>query len=108
VHLARTMSTRRATRICRAGGLFIVVDGEAAVVVDGQDRGRLGPGSFFGEISVLLDEPATVEIAARTRLTCLLVPAGSVERLLADHGGLALAMLRTQSRRLQTANQWRV
>ena len=92
----------------RSGGLYILIDGEAAAVVDGSDRGRLGPGAFFGEISVLLDEPATAGVAARTNLVCLLVPAGAVERLLAENGGLTLAMLRTEARRLQTANQWRV
>lgn len=91
----------------RAAGLYVVVEGEAAVVVDGEDRSRLGPGSCFGEVSVLLDEPAAAEVVARGAVSCVLIPAGAVERLLFEHGSLALALLRVEARRLQAATQWR-
>jgi CRP-like cAMP-binding protein len=34
----------------------VILDGEAAVVVDGTERARLGRGEFFGEISIILGE----------------------------------------------------
>jgi CRP-like cAMP-binding protein len=92
----------------RSGGLYFVLEGEAAAVGDGRDPDLLHPGSFFGEVSVLLDEPASAGVVARTELVCLTVPAGAVERALLDRRGLALALLRVEARRLQTATQWRV
>ena len=35
------------------GGFYVILDGEAKVVVDGNERARLGRGDFFGEISIL-------------------------------------------------------
>ena len=92
----------------RSGALYIVVDGEAAVVVAEEERGRIRIGSFFGEISVLLDEPATAAVVTRTPLHCLVVPGGDVERFLVDNPQVALQMIRTQARRLQAATRWRV
>jgi CRP/FNR family cyclic AMP-dependent transcriptional regulator len=91
----------------RAGALYVVVDGEAAVVVEDEERGRIRTGSFFGEISVLLDEPATAAVVTRTPLFCLVVPAGDVERFLVENPQVALQMVRTQARRLQAATRWR-
>jgi CRP-like cAMP-binding protein len=32
------------------GGLFLIFEGEAVVTVGGQERARLGPDDYFGEI----------------------------------------------------------
>ena len=92
----------------RSGALYIVVEGEAAVVVADEERGRIRIGSFFGEISVLLDEPATAGVVTRTPLHCLVVPGPEVERFLVENPQVALQMVRTQARRLQAATRWRV
>jgi CRP-like cAMP-binding protein len=91
----------------RAGGLFVVVDGEAAAVVADEERGRIRTGSFFGEISTLLDEPATAAVVTRTPLLCLVIPEGDVERFLLENPHVALQMVRTEARRLQAATTWR-
>ena len=54
-------------------GFFVIESGEATVTVRDADRGKLGPGDYFGEIA-LIDEgarSATItasEIAMSTRL----------------------------------------
>ena len=40
------------------GGFYVILDGEAKVVIDGNERARLSRGDFFGEISILTDERA--------------------------------------------------
>src|ERR1700730_2096040 len=45
---------------------YLLLDGEAAVQVDGRDRPSLGPGSFFGEISILDRGPATATVVTST------------------------------------------
>jgi CRP-like cAMP-binding protein len=45
---------------------YLLLDGQASVQVDGRDRPPLGPGSFFGEISILDRGPATATVATAT------------------------------------------
>ena len=63
--------------------VYLIVDGEVAVVIDDEDRRVLSKGVFFGEVSVLLDEPATASIVTRTpRAAAWSCPAPSVEDFL--------------------------
>ena len=41
---------------------YVLVDGEAEVAIDGKSRRTLGPGDFFGEISMLDRGPATATV----------------------------------------------
>jgi CRP-like cAMP-binding protein len=46
--------------------LFLLADGEVDVFVGGTHRRRLGPNDFFGEISMLVLQPATATVVSRT------------------------------------------
>ena len=97
--------------IIRAGddgsSLYMIVDGEVTIVIDGEDRRVLSKGSFFGEISALLDEPASASVMVRSPLSCLTVPSDEVEDFLLAHPLVMFRMLRAEARRLQTASAWR-
>src|SRR4249919_1619280 len=45
-------------------GFFVIVDGGARVIRDGQTVARLGPGDFFGELSVLDGQPRIAQVVA--------------------------------------------
>jgi CRP/FNR family transcriptional regulator, cyclic AMP receptor protein len=45
---------------------YVLIDGEADVVIDGRSRRKLGPGDFFGEISMLDRGPATATVTTTT------------------------------------------
>jgi CRP-like cAMP-binding protein len=92
----------------RASGVFLILDGEVAVVIDGAEVGVLSRGSFFGEISVLLGEAATADIVARTPLSCLEIEGASVEGFLVDHPRFALRVLQAEARRLRDAGRARI
>jgi CRP-like cAMP-binding protein len=82
-------------------GLFIIVEGEIGVVVDDDERATLATGGFFGEISVLLDEPTMADIVVRKPLRCLVVPPEQAEAFLLAHPRVMFRMFQTEARRLR-------
>lgn len=89
------------------GNFYVILEGEAGIEIDGQERHRLGRGEFFGEISALTGEPPTADVVAATMLRCLVIPAAQLERLLLERPQFMLRMLRMEARRLQGTLNWR-
>ncbi len=88
-------------------GLHIVVDGEVGVVLDGEELAVLKKGSFFGEISALLGEPAVADVVTRSPLRCLFLADPQVEPFLLEHPVVMLRMLQAEARRLRTTDELR-
>src|SRR3954468_3596638 len=86
--------------------LYMLLEGEVTTVIDDEDRRVLPKGSFFGEVSVLLDEPTSASIVTRTPVTCLVVPAPDVEIFLISHPLVMYRILKAEARRLRTASEW--
>jgi CRP/FNR family transcriptional regulator, cyclic AMP receptor protein len=86
--------------------VYVIVDGEVTVVIDDQDRRVLSKGSFFGEVSVLLEEPATASIVTRTPLTCLVIAGADFQDFLLAHPLVTYRILKAEARRLKTASEW--
>ena len=103
---SRTRSTRRssprASASCGRGlsgsGFFVILEGQAAIEVDGERPWTLGPGDFFGEASVLTGEPPTADVVAKTMLRCVIVPGPDLERFLLARPRLLLRLLRRRRR----------
>jgi CRP-like cAMP-binding protein len=97
-------------RIIRQGfagtGFFVVMDGEVSVVIDGQERSRLGRGEFFGEVSVLLGEPPVADIVAGRPVRCLVLSGPELEEFLVAFPRVMYRMLQAEARRLRSANLW--
>src|ERR671922_1333993 len=89
-------------------GLHVIVDGEVGVLLNDEELAVLSKGSFFGEISALLDEPTVADVIARTPLRCLFVPAAEVERFLLANPRVTYRMLQTEARRLQATDELRI
>jgi CRP-like cAMP-binding protein len=51
-------------------GFFVVEDGQGEVTVEGQTRGTIGPGDYFGEIALLTGSERTATITAKTDMLC--------------------------------------
>jgi CRP/FNR family transcriptional regulator, cyclic AMP receptor protein len=56
-------------------GFFIITEGEASVIVDGNEVARLGPGDHFGELALIAERERTATVTAQTRLDCLEITA---------------------------------
>ena len=50
-------------------GFFIITQGSASVSVEGEPRGALGPGDYFGEIALIDEGPRSATITAETDMT---------------------------------------
>ena len=111
VHTFEESAFAEGERVLRQGlsgsGFFVIIDGEVAVVVDGEERTRLGRGDFFGEVSILLGEPPIADIVATRPLRCLVLAGPRVESFLVEHPRVMFRMLQAQARRLRAANRWR-
>ena len=98
-------------RILRKGfsgsGLYVVLDGEARVVLDGSEIARLGRGDFFGEVSALLGGEPTADVVAKTPLRCLVVPGPDVESFLLENPPILLGMLKAEALRLSQTLEWK-
>jgi CRP-like cAMP-binding protein len=88
------------------GSFYIVLDGEASVLIDGSERARFGRGEFFGEISALTGDLPTADVRAETLLRCLVIPGPQLEVFLLEHPAVMLRMLQAEARRLRDANRW--
>jgi CRP/FNR family transcriptional regulator, cyclic AMP receptor protein len=85
-------------------GFFVVVEGNVRVVRDGAVLATLGPGEFFGELSVLDGRPRNAMVAAETATTCLALASWDFEAVLLANPSLTLAILRGVATRLREAS----
>jgi CRP-like cAMP-binding protein len=96
-------------RILRQGitgsNFYVVVDGEASVKIDGEERANIGRGDFFGEMSLLLGSAPTADVTARTPLRCLMLAGPELHGLLDKYPTVMYRMLVAMARRLSAANQ---
>jgi CRP-like cAMP-binding protein len=86
-------------------GFFVVVDGSVRVIRDGEEIARLGPGEFFGEMSVIDGLPRTAQVVATAPTRCLALASWDFEKLILDHPRIGLAILRGLSARLRSRTE---
>ncbi len=95
-------------RIARQGeietGFFMIASGAATVVRDGEVLANLGPGDFFGELSLLDRQPRMASVVAAEPITCLALSSWDFQALLEAEPGVALAMLKELARRLRAVS----
>ncbi len=86
-------------------GFFLIATGLARVVRDGETIARLGPGDFFGELSLLDGEPRIAAVVTDTAATCLAIASWDFEALLEAQPRLAILLLKGVARRLRAVSE---
>jgi CRP/FNR family cyclic AMP-dependent transcriptional regulator len=83
-------------------GFFIIDSGEAKVTIGGEERRRLGPGDYFGEVALLNESPRTATITAETELRCYGMTSWEFRPLVETHGSIAWKLLQAMSKNYQS------
>jgi CRP/FNR family cyclic AMP-dependent transcriptional regulator len=83
-------------------GFFVIEDGEAKVTIGGEERRRLGPGDYFGEVALLNESARTATITAETELRCYGLTSWEFRPLVETHGSIAWKLLQAMSKTYQS------
>jgi CRP/FNR family transcriptional regulator, cyclic AMP receptor protein len=86
-------------------GFFLVAAGGVRVVRDGVTIARIGPGDFFGELSVLDGRPRVAQVVADEPTVCLGLASWEFEAVIRDEPSVALAVLRVLAGRLRDVTE---
>jgi CRP-like cAMP-binding protein len=86
-------------------GFFVIEDGDASVTVGGSERGRLGPGDYFGEIALITKSDRTATITAESELRCLGMTSWEFRPLVEGSGAIAWKLLEALAKKLRETEQ---
>jgi CRP-like cAMP-binding protein len=86
---------------------FVVLDGEADVSCNGKVVARIGPGSFFGELSLLDPAPRDATVTAATQMQLLVLTQMEFSAVLVDAPRMTRKLLTGMARRLRELDHLR-
>jgi CRP/FNR family transcriptional regulator, cyclic AMP receptor protein len=108
--LARTFKERTfdaGTTVADEGrtgaGFFVIESGEATVSVHGSERGKLGPGDYFGEIALIDEGGRSATVTADSELRCYGLTSWEFRPLVEGNASIAWKLLETMAKRLRAA-----
>jgi CRP-like cAMP-binding protein len=84
---------------------ILVVEGEAEVRRDGALIATRGPGTFFGEMALLLDRPRNASVVAKTDMSIEVIDHHDFRRLLIDFPDLHAPLLQATAERLAALDE---
>ncbi|HET7712369.1 MAG TPA: cyclic nucleotide-binding domain-containing protein [Thermoanaerobaculia bacterium] len=82
--------------------MFLVVEGEVAILRDENEIARIGPSGYFGEMAILDDEPRSASAVATGDSLLLRIKRQDFVDIVTSHPHAALAIIRTLSKRLRS------
>ena len=86
-------------------GFFVIESGEAVVSVHGEERGRLGPGDYFGDIALIDQGARSATITADSDLHCYGLTFWDFRPLVESDARIAWPLLQAMAKRLRAAEQ---
>jgi len=84
-------------------GFFVIEDGEARVTVHDEERSRLGPGDYFGEIALITEGARTATITAETPVKAWGMTMWDFRPLVESNAQLSWKMLQSMAKQLHAA-----
>ena len=89
-------------------GFYLILDGKAEVIKEGEKLAELETGNFFGELGVIDGQPRTADVVAVTETKCWILSQWAMKSVIANHPEVALSMLEELARRLRATDATRV
>lgn len=86
-------------------GLYIVHSGGARIVAGSEELARIGPGDFFGELSVIDQQPRSASAYALGDTVCLALASWDLMSVLEQDPHLAINLLKELAGRLRRADE---
>ncbi len=84
-------------------GFLLVLDGKVEVRKRGRKVATLGPGNFFGEMSVIDDKPRSADVVAVERTKCFGMASWNFYPVLRRNPGMAIGIIKELVCRLREA-----
>jgi CRP/FNR family transcriptional regulator, cyclic AMP receptor protein len=85
------------------GRFFVIESGEAVVLIHGEERGRLGPGDYFGDVAMIDRGERTATIKATSPLRCYSLTFWDFRPLVESDARIAWPLLQVMAKRLRAA-----
>jgi CRP/FNR family transcriptional regulator, cyclic AMP receptor protein len=82
-------------------GFFVILEGHAKVSRGGEDRARLGPGDYFGEMALIDGDDRTASVHADSELRCAAMTMWSFRPFVKDHPDVAWSLLTALVKRVR-------
>jgi CRP-like cAMP-binding protein len=103
--LAEETSFRPGETLFRQGDpadcLYVILDGEVAILLDGHEINRMKAGESFGEVAVLNRGPRTAGARAATDVLALRIDRATIADLIATSAELRLAVVNELTSRIR-------
>jgi CRP-like cAMP-binding protein len=100
-------------------GFHVILEGDAEWRVDDKPVDRMATtmlstkqltlkrGDYFGELSILFDEPSISDVIALTPMRCIVLPTQDFEPFLMTYPHVMFRLLQGEARRLRDPLRWK-
>ena len=103
----KEISFKEGAKIVEQGGMgvgfFLIVDGQVEVRKGAKVLAKLSKGQFFGEMSLIDDQPRSADVYAVKPTKCFALTTWSFSGILKSNPEMALPLLKEVVKRLRTA-----
>ena len=89
-------------------GFFVILDGTARVTQDGEERGTLRKGDYFGEMALIDGNDRMASVHADSELRCAAMTPWTFRPFVRDHPDIAWALLTALVKRIREAQSRQV
>ena len=84
-------------------GFFVILDGTARVSQDGEERGALNKGDYFGEMALIDGDDRMASVHADGELRCAAMSPWTFRPFVKEHPDIAWALLTALVKRIRQA-----
>ena len=84
-------------------GFFLILDGKAEVRTKGKVLATLSKGNFFGEMSLIDDQPRSADVVAVSPTKCWAITSWAFASVIKSDPDIAMGMLKEVVKRLRAA-----